>query len=320
MNFKFFCSKNLKFSEIFEIFPKFFRKIYFFLRKFQMFSNKFKTKTTESAFKETSISKKKAPSPKKSAPETSAEKSTKDWTSNTIFVGNIPMGTSEDDIRAIFSCFGKIASIRFRNLAANPEAEKEAKIALKTSRDLKKAEFTVKSTEKDAPKIAQKVFNFDENCSVYIKFVSEEAYEAANAAAGTIKFGAHFLSISPAVNNEESFKFNTKKTVYFTNLKNDVSEQILWEKINEILEKDAVLRIRIVREKLTRKSKGFGFIELKDRDDAKKLAAKESVWFGDRKMKMRRYRDEAVPREEFEKQKVERKKAAAERKNKKTVS
>jgi RNA recognition motif-containing protein len=108
-----------------------------------------------------------------------------------------------------------------------------------------------------------------------------------------VSFGGHllgdFFSISIKVKNQ--YKENKHmKSIFVGNLPWSATDEELKQKFSEF---GTVISARIMMDKMTNKSRGFGFVDMEDADMEKAIAGMSGKKWGDRELTV----NEAKPRE-----------------------
>uniref|UniRef100_A0A0N4ZRG5 RNA-binding protein 34 n=1 Tax=Parastrongyloides trichosuri TaxID=131310 RepID=A0A0N4ZRG5_PARTI len=157
----------------------------------------------------------------------------------TLFIGNAPLTATRDRIRNIFNHYGKVESVRIRNV--HPENEKMSRRA---------AAQTRKYSEE------QKNLNF------YVKYEKEESVAAA-IAAGKKEMDGNRLIITAADDN----KYESNCSVFVGNLPHKITENEVIKHFEKVGEVNAV---RVVRNRDTHEGLGIGFVRYQDPSSVEK--------------------------------------------------
>lgn len=167
----------------------------------------------------------------------------RDEVRRTVFVGNIPLEVSETKLRQVLGITkAQVESIRFRSQPIVPKFAKQRAYAIRTKQftgtcEAKNA-YVVLKAESDAQELAKKgLVPFDASRSLRLSSVS-------------------------FANNEFS-KFPRRSSVFVGNLYIKTTEEALQRAFEEHV--GPVANVRIIRDKALYVSKGFGFVQLKDR-------------------------------------------------------
>ncbi|EEB19037.1 RNA-binding protein, putative [Pediculus humanus corporis] len=153
-----------------------------------------------------------------------------DFTTNTVFVGNLPITYDKTKVTKLFSRFGKVVSARIRCIPI-------------ASINMKKKVAAIK-----------KEFNPRRNSVVaYVKFASEDSVKAAVDANGMIVDG-HHLRINLA---ETSTEIDTNKAIFVGGLPFDIEDDELWEFFENC---GKINSVRIIRDSHTSMGKGIGYV------------------------------------------------------------
>ncbi|NWR71426.1 RBM34 protein, partial [Centropus unirufus] len=177
----------------------------------------------------------------------------------TVFVGNLPVTCTSQELKSLFKAYGQIKSIRFRSLvpAEDTLSKKLAGIKRKVHPNLK---------------VINAYIVFKEECDA-IKALKENGTEIAS--------GFHIrVDIASKATSHDN-----KRSVFLGNLSYDISDAAVREHFSVC---GGVVAVRIVRDKKTGLGKGFGYI-LFENTDAVHLALKlnDSVLLG-RKIRVKR--------------------------------
>ncbi|CEF62501.1 RNA-binding protein 34 [Strongyloides ratti] len=151
----------------------------------------------------------------------------------TLYVGNAPLNTTRDKIRNIFHHFGKVHSVRMRNVL--PQNEKMSRRA---------AAQTGKFSE------LQKSLTF------YVKYEKEESVGAA-LAAGKHEIDGRQLIVTSA----NDIKYDPKCSVFVGNLHLKITEDDLIKHFSPVVDVNAV---RVVRDRNSHEGIGIAFVRLSD--------------------------------------------------------
>uniref|UniRef100_A0A0K0FMT3 RNA-binding protein 34 (inferred by orthology to a human protein) n=1 Tax=Strongyloides venezuelensis TaxID=75913 RepID=A0A0K0FMT3_STRVS len=160
----------------------------------------------------------------------------------TLYVGNAPLNTTRNRIRNMFAHYGKVESVRIRNIV--PENEKMSKTA---------AAKTGKFSE------------VQKNLTFYVKYEKEESVAAA-LAAGKHEIDNQQLIVTSAAD----LKYDPKCSVFVGNLHLKITENDLIKHFSPIAEVNAV---RVVRDKNSHEGIGIAFVRFSDPNLLKKALA-----------------------------------------------
>ncbi|NXU81954.1 RBM34 protein, partial [Oreotrochilus melanogaster] len=177
----------------------------------------------------------------------------------TVFVGNLPVSCTVQELKSLFKEYGQIKSIRFRSLIP--------------------AEDTV---SKKVAAIKHQVHPNAKFVNAYVVFKQEcDAVKALNENGTEIAHGFH-IRVDIASKNSSH---DNKRSVFLGNLSYDISDDAVREHFSVCGE---VVAVRVVRDKKTGLGKGFGYV-LFENTDAVHLALKlnESLLVG-RKIRVKR--------------------------------
>ncbi|NXW84736.1 RBM34 protein, partial [Alopecoenas beccarii] len=192
------------------------------------------------------------------------EKKVADETVNrrTVFVGNLPVSCTAQELKSLFKEYGQIKSIRFRSLVPAEET-------------LSKKLAAIKHKVHPNVKFVNAYVVFKEECDA-IKALNENGTEIAR--------GFH-IRVDIASKNSSH---DNKRSVFLGNLSYDISNDAVREHFAVC---GGVVAVRIVRDRKTGLGKGFGYV-LFENTDAVHLALKlnDSVLMG-RKIRVKRCGD-----------------------------
>ncbi|KAH3662239.1 hypothetical protein OGAPHI_005487 [Ogataea philodendri] len=167
----------------------------------------------------------------------------KEKNKRTVFIGNLPTSVlsskkATKSLKAAFSKFGSIESLRFRSFAVQSNIPRKAAYILK---DVKEDDST--------------------NC--YMVFKNEEDSLKAVELNGTI-FLDHYIRVDHVT---QPLKQENKLSVFVGNLDFEETEQSLWKFFNEKCSPDGtnvVANVRLVRDSKTNYGKGFAIVQFTD--------------------------------------------------------
>jgi len=197
-----------------------------------------------------SAQKKKANAPSKKDPE--QEK-------RTVFVGNLPCDTKDKALKKLFSEFGKVESVRFRNLARADEMKTKKYAAIKKDfHELKK------------------------NFNAYIRFSTEEAAKQSCQLNGTT-FEGNVIRVDCALNR----RHDQGRAVFLGNLGFTTHEEDVRA---AFIKYGKIENVRLIRDSNTGICKGFGYINFESRDGVEAVMAldPDCITILDRKIRFSR--------------------------------
>ncbi|XP_071595133.1 RNA-binding protein 34 isoform X2 [Heliangelus exortis] len=149
----------------------------------------------------------------------------------TVFVGNLPVSCTVQELKSLFKEYGQIESIRFRSLIP--------------------AEDTV---SKKVAAIKHQVHPNAKFVNAYVVFKQEcDAVKALNENGTEIARGFH-IRVDIASKNSSH---DNKRSVFLGNLSYDISDDAVREHFSVCGE---VVAVRVVRDKKTGLGKGFGYV------------------------------------------------------------
>ncbi|XP_065171564.1 RNA-binding protein 34-like [Atheta coriaria] len=160
------------------------------------------------------------------------------FTDRTIFVGNIKIGLQKKLVIKHFKKYGVVESVRFRSVAVeNPMLGKKLSI--------QKNKLHAQRT----------------TCNAYVRFANvESAQKAVEGENGKEFYGLH---MRVTMSCTKSLSYDNKKTLFVGNLSFKAEEEALWTAFASCGEIESV---RIVRDKRTNVSRGFGYVNFKSPD------------------------------------------------------
>ena len=193
-------------------------------------------------------------------------------------MGNVPISVISDKssrkaLKTLFEETAPIESMRIRSVIPDNPTQSH-KLAL----------------------ITKKVHKDQTSCTAYVVFKNEEdATKAVSALNGTL-FGNNHLRVDLASN---SSKPSSKKSIFLGNLPHKIDDETLWNLFQSC---GTLNNVRVVRDKTTGMSKGFGFVEFKEKSSVElALKLNGSDCLG------RKLRISKCAKAEYLKKKVERK-------------
>ncbi|CAF3526289.1 unnamed protein product [Rotaria sp. Silwood1] len=155
----------------------------------------------------------------------------------TVFVGNVPIGCSQKELKKLFSQFGTVKSIRLRNLIPlNPKRGKRLAFIKKEFHPL------------------QKTIN------AYVRFTDETEAKNATSLNGHL-YKEHHLRVDVAHEQHEDAKHDNKRSIFIGNLPFDANDDDVWTAFEECGE---IENVRLVRDNATSVGKGFGYVLFRD--------------------------------------------------------
>ncbi|CAF2138429.1 unnamed protein product [Rotaria magnacalcarata] len=155
----------------------------------------------------------------------------------TVFVGNVPIGCTQKELRTLFSQYGTVKSVRLRNLIPlNPKQGKRLAFIKKEFHPLQKT------------------------ITAYIRFTDETEAEDATSLNGHL-YKEHHLRVDVAHDLDTNTKHDHKRSIFIGNLPFDANDDDVWKVFEECGEIDSV---RLVRDRATSVGKGFGYVLFQD--------------------------------------------------------
>ncbi|XP_051471190.1 RNA-binding protein 34 [Apus apus] len=177
----------------------------------------------------------------------------------TVFVGNLPVSCTVQELKSLFKEYGQIKSIRFRSLVPAEDTPSKKLAAIK-----------------------HKVHPNAKFVNAYVVFKEEcDAIKALNENGTEIASGFH-IRVDIASKNSSH---DNKRSVFLGNLSYDISDDAVREHFSVCGD---VVAVRVVRDRETGLGRGFGYV-LFENTDAVHLALKlnETVLLG-RKIRVKR--------------------------------
>jgi nucleolar protein 12 len=172
---------------------------------------------------------------KKNRKMTEAEK--EEVEARTLFVGNVPINVDKKDVEKLFSQYGRVLSVRFRNMTVmNPDNRLKSVI---------KGDF---HPERDS-------------IVAYVVFDSEACIKPALKANG-IELGGKHLRVDSAKKSQLSRK-DYENCVYISHLPFAAEEEDLREIFSRC---GTIASIRIIRDNHYKVAKGFGYVRFSSRE------------------------------------------------------
>ncbi|KYR02579.1 hypothetical protein DLAC_00019 [Tieghemostelium lacteum] len=180
-----------------------------------------------------------------------ARKDRKEEDPRTIFVANVNLeNNNPKSMKEVFGKYGKIDSIRFRSLP------------LKKEMGNRKSSFINKEYSEGR-----------DTCNAYIVFSKLSEAKEALKENGKEHFGKH-LRVDIASNTE---KKPDELTVFVGGVPYECEDETLFSLFDTSI--GNVQSVRIVRDSMTNKSNGFGYVSFKDTASAKKAIAQKHLQF-----------------------------------------
>lgn len=156
----------------------------------------------------------------------------------TVFIGNVPIGTTQTKLKKRFSVYGPIETIRFRSVPVPDEKTPKKVAAIKQ-------EFHSKRTSLHS----------------YIKFEKAEDSQKALVENGRV-YDGHHMRVSHCQDNVAA-KRDQSKALFVGNLSFESEEEDLWAAFGNC---GTIESVRIVRDRRTSIGKGFGYINFTSAD------------------------------------------------------
>jgi nucleolar protein 12 len=155
----------------------------------------------------------------------------------TVFVGNVPSGCTQKELKKLFSEFGTIETIRLRNLIPlNPKQGKRLAFIKKEFHPLQKT------------------------ITAFVRFTNQTEAENATRLNGFL-YKEHHLRVDMAHEQHEQLKHDNKRSIFIGNLPFDVNDEDVWKAFEECGE---IENVRLVRDRATSVGKGFGYVLFQD--------------------------------------------------------
>ncbi|UJR30382.1 hypothetical protein I4U23_017917 [Adineta vaga] len=155
----------------------------------------------------------------------------------TVFVGNVPSGCTQKELKKLFSEYGTIQSIRLRNII--PLNAKQGKRLAFIKKEFHPLQKTI---------------------TAFVRFADE--LEATNATSlNGYLYKEHHLRVDMAQDQNEDTKHDHKRSIFIGNLPFDANDDDVWKAFEECGEIESV---RLVRDRATSVGKGFGYVLFQD--------------------------------------------------------
>ncbi|CAF1080777.1 unnamed protein product [Adineta ricciae] len=155
----------------------------------------------------------------------------------TVFVGNVPSGCTQKELKRLFSKYGTVDSIRLRNIVPlNPKRGNRLAFIKKEFHPLQKT------------------------ITAFVRFADESQAKKATSLNGEL-YKEHHLRVDMAQNQNEGAKHDNKRSIFIGNLPFDASDDDVWKTFEECGEIESV---RLVRDRATSVGKGFGYVLFQD--------------------------------------------------------
>ncbi|CAF0757730.1 unnamed protein product [Brachionus calyciflorus] len=177
----------------------------------------------------------------------------------TIFIGNLSKETKKEDLLKIFKSYGKIESVRFRNIV--PEDITKPK----------KYAFITKQTHPNKQTI-----------NAFVRFKEEDsAKNAANEVNGMEFKGLH-LRVDLATRSKVH---DNKRSVFLGGLPFDCSDEDVYSHFSKC---GPIEFVRLIRDNKTGIGKGFGYVQFKTADTVALAIRLEGTSINNRKIRVER--------------------------------
>ncbi|KAF6017182.1 RBM34 [Bugula neritina] len=178
----------------------------------------------------------------------------------TVFVGNLSVKTEKKDLMKFFMKYGKIESLRFRNLM-----RKDLTKPLKAS-----------AIKKDLHPLSKSM-------NAYIIFEEEKSAIRALKRNGKNLLGSHLrVDLASSVTDREP---NRKCSVFVGNMPFDAHEEDVRQHFSACGD---IVNVRLIRDRETRLGKGFGYVEFKKPDSVLLALQMAEQKFGKNKLRVQR--------------------------------
>ena len=199
------------------------------------------------------------------------EKERKD--DKTVFVGNVPLAVTRKELSIFFKRAGPVESVRIRSVAIEGTKisnQKDLKLNRKASYILGKVNAQVKDT-----------------VNAYIVFKSADSVPAAVDFNGTVFHGNH-LRVDYISQKTSTAIGSHKKTIFVGNLPFETNEEKLRKFVALSVSggDECILNVRIVRDKVTNKGKGFAYVLFSERGFAKEATLLKGATFEGRQLRI----------------------------------
>ncbi|KAF7640448.1 hypothetical protein Mgra_00000267 [Meloidogyne graminicola] len=176
--------------------------------------------------------------------------------SRTIFVGNVPSGTRRRELRKLFRTFGEIEAVYQRT-------------------HLQMTDKLTKMMMCKTPELSEKL----KSTNFYVRFAKEEDAEQAVKAMNGTKLNNHVLRVTMGAKRE----FDCKRTIFIGNLPYTSMDDKVRSHFKQC---GKVTGVRLLRDKQTGLTKGFGYVEFFDVNSIPKALELNQVLFEGRKLRV----------------------------------
>jgi len=199
------------------------------------------------------------------------EKESKD--NKTVFVGNVPLAVTRKELSTFFKRAGPVESVRIRSVAIEGTKisnQKDLKLNRRASYILGKVNAQVKDT-----------------VNAYVVFKSADSVPAAVDFNGTV-FQGHHLRVDYISQKASTAVGSHKKTIFVGNLPFETNEEKLRKFVALSVSggDECILNVRIVRDKVTNKGKGFAYVLFSERGFAKEATLLKGATFEGRQLRI----------------------------------
>jgi nucleolar protein 12 len=204
----------------------------------------------------------------------------------TIFVGNVPPGTSRQALAKHFSSSGAVESVRIRSVASSN---------LKLAQRAAVIKQAIDTSVRDA-------------VNAYVVFADEAAVVKALSANGQVAFGRHLRvdraaaskrqaggdeDLQPTTDSGAASAASNKRSAFLGNLAFDVQEEAIWEAFGPF---GTIEYVRLVRDPQTQHGKGFGYVCFTERAPVESALSLHETKLNCRTLRVFRCRGEAAAR------------------------
>ncbi|EFA77185.1 hypothetical protein PPL_12393 [Heterostelium album PN500] len=177
----------------------------------------------------------------------------------TIFISNIDLKTTKNELKAFFGRFGTIKTARFRSLPVSKEG-----------------------ANRKATYINKEFHEKRETCNAYVVYSKEEeAQKAADETNGTL-FKERHIRVDLASNKHNKGK--DENTVFVGGIPYELENEDLFKLFEDNI--GDVMSVRIVRDKLTGLGKGFAYVEFKKLINARRAIQAKQLSIGERTIRV----------------------------------
>ncbi|RNA29202.1 RNA-binding [Brachionus plicatilis] len=177
----------------------------------------------------------------------------------TIFIGNLHKDTKKEDLMKLFKSYGKIESVRFRNIV--PEDITKSK----------KYAFITKQTHPNKQTITS-----------FVRFKDEDSAKNAASEVNGMEYKSLHIRVDIAT---KSRVHDNKKSVFLGGLPFDCSDEDIYSHFSSC---GPIEFVRLIRDNKTGIGKGFGYVQFKTADTVSLAVRLSGSTVNDRKIRVER--------------------------------